>query len=167
MQNSLSALLFGTSCCAKSLQEEEFHNSILHECGIQTLNTPAKAADLLIITGTINEKLAPHLINLYNKMPKPSYIILLGDCACNKGIFSNTTIKTIDIERFLPVDICLKGCPVKASNLINAIKELKDATQNKYIKKKNNVQNPPEDSTLENNTASKTVNEKESGELKA
>lgn len=161
MQNGLSALLFGTSCCAKHLQDKAFQDLNLSECGIQTLNAPAKAADLLIITGSVNAKLAPYLINLYNKMPKPAYVMLLGDCACNEGIFSDTNVKKIDIESFLPVDIRLKGCPVDDFELINALKELKNKIKNTYIKDDKNTKNTDTDSVLEMSDTLKTPDNKE------
>ena len=164
MSNSLSALLFGTSCCAKSLQNMTFQDLNIKEYGLQTLNAQAKDADLLIITGLINVKTAPHLVNLYNKMPKPAYVIVLGDCACDGGIFSQEYDKNIDIETLLPVDIHLKGCPIEAERFKEALIQLKNKIKNTYIKEEKNAQN----TTIEPDTdISNTLKEPENRQLEA
>lgn len=129
---SLWPLAFKTSCCGIELQQAIFGDYGFEKFTSGNLECSPKHADLLIIAGTVSVKALPQLINIYNKMPKPCYIITVGDCALNGGQFSGSYSGTNGVESVLPVDICLKGCPPKPEDLIEALKKLQEQIKNRH-----------------------------------
>ncbi len=131
---SLWPIAFQTSCCALELQHAVFGDYGFEKAASGIFENFPKHADLLIVSGAVSVKALPRLINIYNKMSKPSYIIAMGDCACNGGMFFDSYSQTKGIESVLPVDICLKGCPPKPKELIDALKKLQNNIKNKSSK---------------------------------
>ncbi len=135
--NSLQALVFGTSCCAEELQQGAYSDFEQENSTHPVFTTNPKQADLLICTGTLTVESASHLLNLYNQMPKPAYVIAMGSCACSGGMFSDSYTAIQGIDKVLPVDIYLPGCPPKAEALFEALQKLKeDIKSESFIKKK-------------------------------
>ncbi len=123
---TLTALLFGNSCCGDVLAPLSFGAF----CGekkypIKFTDSP-KQADVLICSCSVNVKSASMLKNIYNQMPKPKYVIALGACACSGGIFFCSYAQNQGIDSILPVDIYVPGCPIAPEALLDAIQKLKD-----------------------------------------
>lgn len=125
--NSLRAIAFGTSCCAEELQQALYGDFHFEEFNSHIFTNNPKEANLLICAGPINVKMASCLKNIYNKMSKPSYVIAMGVCACSGGMFSDSYTGIQGIDKILPVDIYLPGCPPKPEALFDAIKKLQNS----------------------------------------
>ncbi len=123
--NSLQGLLFGSSCCSAELSQRAFSDYDFSSYGLEISNVSPKEADLLICTGVITAKMAPKLQEIYQQMPEPKYIIAFGSCAVSGGSFYNSYNVIQGIDKVLPVDIYLPGCPPKPEELIEAVAKLK------------------------------------------
>ena len=134
--NNLQGLVFGMSCCSNELNDAAFRGIDFSSCGLELSEKSPKQADLLICTGTITTKTASQLINIYKQMPKPKYVIAFGSCAADGGDFSSSYNAIQGIEKVLPVDITLKGCPPKLEDLIEAVEKLKNDIKNQTFLKR-------------------------------
>ena len=123
--NSLTALLFGNSCCAIELSHIPFSQNYTAGINVSDFKNSPKHADLLICAGPVNVKSASYLIDTYNQMPEPRYIIAVGACACLGGMFSDSYASIKGIDSILPVDIYLPGCPPRPEAILDAVKSLK------------------------------------------
>lgn len=128
--NSLWPLTFATSCCGIEMMHTAFADFDIARFGSEVFRGSPRQADLLICAGTVTVKMAPCLINLYNQMAEPKYIIAMGACACSGGMFSDSYGVIQGIDSILPVDIYLPGCPPKPEALINALIKLQNGIKN-------------------------------------
>ena len=116
VENSLTAYVYRDGCC--SFLEKMWN------CNIQSTSNPHHA-DLLVVSGIVNKKSIAVLKKIYNQMPSPKYVIAIGNCAINGGIFKNT--KQVFILRdILPVSVEILGCPVSENNLLQGIQQLRE-----------------------------------------
>ncbi|MCX7771455.1 MAG: NADH-quinone oxidoreductase subunit NuoB, partial [Proteobacteria bacterium] len=74
-------------------------------------------SDLLIVPGTLTKKMLPYVLRLYNQMPEPKWVIAYGACACTGGIF-NTYNVVQGVDKYIPVDVYVAGCPPKPEALV-------------------------------------------------
>jgi NADH:ubiquinone oxidoreductase subunit B-like Fe-S oxidoreductase len=88
------------------------------------VSSPAHA-DCLIIVGPVTKKALPHIRQLYQEMPAPRALILFGDCACNGGRFASSYAVITDVEKQLPVDRIVNGCPPSPEGLITALEKVR------------------------------------------
>ena len=134
--NSLWPLTFATSCCGIEMMHAAFADFDIARFGSEVFRGSPRQADLLICAGTITVKMAPCLINLYNQMAEPKYVIAMGACACSGGMFSGSYTVIQGIDSILPVDVYLPGCPPKPEALIDALIKLQKGVQNESILKR-------------------------------
>lgn len=134
--NSLWPLTFATSCCGIEMMHAALADFDLARFGSEVFRGSPRQADLLICAGIITVKMAPCLINLYNQMAEPKYVIAMGACACSGGMFSDSYSVIQGIDRVLPVDIYLPGCPPKPEALIDALIKLQKSIKNESILKR-------------------------------
>lgn len=134
--NSLWPLTFATSCCEIELIHTALADFDIARFGSEVFRGSPRQADLLICAGTITAKMAPCLINLYNQMAEPKYVIAMGACTCSGGMFSDSYNVIQGIDRILPVDIYLPGCPPKPEALIDALIKLQKGIKNESILKR-------------------------------
>ena len=123
--SSLWPLLYGTSCCFiefASLIGSRFN---FDRYGLVPRSSP-RQADLIITAGTVTMKMAPSLVRLYEQMPEPKYVIAMGACTITGGMFSTDSYTTVrGVDKSIPVDIYLPGCPPKPEAIIDAIIKLR------------------------------------------
>jgi len=121
--NSLWPLPFGTACCAiESMSMVSSHYDI-SRFGAETVRFSPRQADLLIVAGTIVDKIAPVLKKIYDQMPEPKYVISMGACASVGGVFDNYAIVQ-GVDEIVPVDVFVPGCPPRPEALIYGIVQL-------------------------------------------
>jgi NAD(P)H-quinone oxidoreductase subunit K len=123
--SSLWPLLYGTSCCFIEFAALIGSRFDFDRYGLVPRSSP-RQADLIITAGTVTMKMAPSLIRLYEQMPEPKYVIAMGACTITGGMFSTDSYSTVrGVDKLIPVDVYLPGCPPKPEAIIDAIIKLR------------------------------------------
>ena len=123
--SSVWPLMYGTACCFIEFAGMIGSRFDFDRFGLVPRATP-RQADLIITAGTITMKFAPALINLYQQMPEPKYVIAMGACTITGGMFSTDSPTTVrGVDKLLPVDVYIPGCPPRPEAIMDAIIKLR------------------------------------------
>lgn len=123
--SSVWPLLYGTSCCFIEFASLIGSRFDFDRYGLVPRSSP-RQADLIITAGTVTMKMAPSLIRLYEQMPEPKYVIAMGACTITGGMFSTDSYSTVrGVDKLIPVDVYLPGCPPKPEAIIDAVIKLR------------------------------------------
>ena len=122
--NSIWPLNFGLACCAIEMIATTMARYDMARFGAEGFRPSPRQADLMIVAGTVTKKMAPLVVRLYNQMPEPKYVISMGACAISGGPFKQGYNVLKGIDRFIPVDIYIPGCPPRPEALLDAFMEL-------------------------------------------
>nr|YP_009679607.1 NdhK [Trichopus zeylanicus subsp. travancoricus]QDP69922.1 NdhK [Trichopus zeylanicus subsp. travancoricus] len=123
--SSLWPLLYGTSCCFIEFASLIGSRFDFDRYGLVPRSSP-RQADLILTAGTVTMKMAPSLVRLYEQMPEPKYVIAMGACTITGGMFSTDSYSTVrGVDKLIPVDVYLPGCPPKPEAVIDAITKLR------------------------------------------
>ncbi len=131
--NSLWPMPFGTACCAIELMAAAAPRYDLARFGAEVMRFSPRQSDLLIVAGRISLKMMPVLLKIYQQMPEPKWVISMGSCASCGGVFDNYAMIQ-GIDRFIPVDVYVPGCPPRPETLIDAIMMIQKKIQNQENK---------------------------------
>jgi len=123
-RSSLWPLNFGLACCAIEMIATTMARYDLARFGAEVFRPSPRQADLMIVAGTITKKMAPQVVRLYNQMPEPKYVISMGACAISGGPFKQGYNVLKGIDRYIPVDIYIPGCPPRPEALIEGFMAL-------------------------------------------
>ncbi len=123
-KNSVWPLSFGLACCAIEMIAASMARFDLARFGAEVFRPSPRQADLMIVAGTVTKKMAPQVVRLYNQMPEPKYVIAMGACAISGGPFKQGYNVLKGIDRFIPVDVHIPGCPPRPEALIHAFMTL-------------------------------------------
>ena len=121
-KNSLWPMPFGTACCAIELMGTLSSRYDLARFGSEVIRFSPRQADLMIVSGRIALKMMPVLLKIWEQMPEPKWCISMGACASCGGIFDNYAMIQ-GIDRFIPVDVYIPGCPPRPESVIDAVME--------------------------------------------
>ena len=120
--NSLWPLVFGTSCCAIEMMSAASAKYDWSRFGFEVARATPRQADVIIIAGTIVNKMGPALKRLYDQMADPKYVIAMGACATSGGPFFYNTYSVVKgADHVIPVDVYIAGCPPRPEALIHAL----------------------------------------------
>lgn len=123
-RNSMWPLNFGLACCAIEMIAASMARYDIARFGAEVFRPSPRQADLMIVAGTVTKKMAPLVVRLYNQMPEPKYVIAMGACAISGGPFKQGYNVLKGIDRYLPVDIHIPGCPPKPEALLHGLIQL-------------------------------------------
>ena len=123
--NSLWPLPFGTACCAIEFMSMVSSHYDISRFGAEVVRFSPRQSDLLIVAGTIVDKIAPVLKKIYEQMPEPKYVVAMGACAASGGFYRAYHVMQ-GIDEIIPVDIWVPGCPPTPDGLMYGILKLKE-----------------------------------------
>jgi NADH-quinone oxidoreductase subunit B len=134
-KSSLWPLGFGLACCAIEMMSTFASRYDLARFGMEIMRSSPRQADLMIVAGRLSVKMAPVIRQLYDQMPNPKYVISMGACASTGGEFNNYAIVQ-GVDRVIPVDVYVPGCPPRPEQLIDGILKLQAKIDQHKLKEK-------------------------------
>lgn len=122
---SLWPMPFGTACCAIEFMGVVSNRYDVSRFGAELVRFSPRQADLLLVMGTITQKMAPVLRQIYDQMPDPKWVVSMGACASSGGFYDNYSVVQ-GIDELIPVDVYVAGCPPRPENVIGAIVKIQE-----------------------------------------
>src|SRR5664280_401543 len=122
--NSLWPLLSGLACCAIEMMSTATSRHDIDRWGMFPFRASPRQADVLIVAGTLTTKMAEPLVRLWAEMPEPKWCVAMGDCTCSGGRYKRSYSTVQGIDRVLPVDVYVPGCPPRPEGLIYGMMKL-------------------------------------------
>lgn len=119
-QNSLWPAQFGLACCAIEMMSTAASRYDMARFGAEVFRASPRQSDVMIVAGRVSQKMAPVLCNVYDQMLDPKWVIAMGDCASTGGIYNNYAIIQ-GVDKLVPVDVYLAGCPPRPEALLDAL----------------------------------------------
>ncbi len=108
---SMWPMMFGLACCAIEMIAVQAARFDLSRFGMEIMRASPRQADLMIVSGTVTKKMVPNIVRLYNQMAEPKYVLAMGACATSGGPFKEGYSVVSGIDKFVPVDVYVPGCP--------------------------------------------------------
>lgn len=110
-RNSMWPMLFGLACCAIEMIATAASRFDFSRFGFEVMRATPRQADLMIVSGTVTKKMVVPIVRLYNQMPEPKYVLAMGACASGGGPFKEGYNVVSGMDKYLPVDVYVPGCP--------------------------------------------------------
>jgi len=130
---SVWPLQFGLACCAIEMIAASMARFDIARFGSEVFRPSPRQADLLIVSGTVTKKMAPQVVRLWGQMPEPKYCIAMGACAISGGPFKQGYNVLKGIDRFIPVDIYIPGCPPRPEALLHGLMQLQEKIRSQRL----------------------------------
>jgi len=133
-KRSVWPLMFGLACCAIEMISTAAGRFDLDRFGMGLMRASPRQADLMIVSGTVTKKMVPQIVRLYNQMAEPKYVLSMGACATGGGPFKEGYNVVSGIDKFLPVDVYVPGCPPTPQALLNGMLKLHEKMEKQSIR---------------------------------
>ncbi|HET7770946.1 MAG TPA: NADH-quinone oxidoreductase subunit B family protein [Chloroflexota bacterium] len=127
--NSIWPMLFGLACCAIEMMAMSAVKFDLARFGAEVFRASPRQSDLMIVAGRLSKKMAPVLRQLYDQMPEPKWVLSMGACASCSGVYNNYALVQ-GVDRIVPVDVYVPGCPPRPESVIDGIIKLQAKIEN-------------------------------------
>jgi len=137
-KSALWPMTFGLACCAIEMIASSTSRFDIARFGSEVFRPSPRQADLMIVSGTVTLKMAPVVQRIYEQMPDPKWVISMGACSSVGGPF-NTYAVLQGVDKIVPVDIYVTGCPPRPENLFYALLKLQDKIDTMTLAKKPTV----------------------------
>jgi len=132
--NSMWPMMFGLACCAIEMICTAASRYDLSRFGMEVMRPSPRQSDVMIVSGTVTKKMVPQIVRLYNQMSEPKYVIAMGACASGGGPFKEGYNVVPGIDKYLPVDVFIAGCPPTPQGLLNGLITLQKKIKQETIK---------------------------------
>jgi NADH-quinone oxidoreductase subunit B len=132
-KNSLWPATFGLACCAIEMMNTVSARNDIARFGAEAFRASPRQADVMIVAGRVSRKMAPVLRRIYDQMPEPKWVISMGACATSGGVFDNYAIVQ-GVDKVVPVDVYIPGCPPRPEMLLHAIMMLQNKVSTESLK---------------------------------
>ena len=123
--NSVWPAQFGLACCAIEMMHMAGSRFDIARFGSEAFRASPRQSDLMIVAGRVSQKMAPVLRQVYDQMADPKWVISMGACASTGGVFNNYALLQ-GVDKIVPVDVYVPGCPPRPEDLINSIMILQE-----------------------------------------
>ncbi len=133
-RRSMWPLMFGLACCAIEMICTAASRFDLDRFGIGLMRPSPRQADLMIVSGTVTKKMVPQIVRLFNQMAEPKYVLSMGACATGGGPFKEGYNVVSGVDKFIPVDVYVPGCPPTPQALLNGILKLHEKIEKQSIR---------------------------------
>jgi NADH-quinone oxidoreductase subunit B len=138
-KNSIWPLPFATSCCGIEFMATMGAHYDLARFGSERLSFSPRQADLLMVMGTIAKKMGPVLRQVYEQMAEPRWVLSVGACACSGGIFDTYSVLQ-GIDRIIPVDVYVPGCPPRPEQIIDGIIKIQHLVETESLRRRDSAE---------------------------
>ena len=133
-RSSLWPMMFGLACCAIEMICTAASRYDFARFGMEVMRPSPRQADLMIVSGTVTKKMIVQIVRLYNQMPEPKYVVAMGACASGGGPFKEGYNVVSGVDKYVPVDVYIPGCPPTPQALLNGLITLQKKIDKQSIK---------------------------------
>lgn len=120
-RSSIWPMMFGLACCAIEMICTAASRYDFSRFGMEVMRPSPRQADLMIVSGTVTKKMIPQIVRLYNQMPEPKYVVAMGACASGGGPFKEGYNVVSGVDKYIPVDVYIPGCPPTPQALLHGL----------------------------------------------